>query len=214
MAIVGSTLVSAVGAATTGSVTPGANSLVVAAKVVANSGGDPSHLAPGNAWGVVWVQIGTTIDAPGGLIGISLWRGMATSPTAGTVTWSDEGADSGSCLSIVQFSGVDTSGSQGSGAIVQSKTAASNTVTLNSAIIAGNATFGGFAGSGTLMVPGSGYTQLHLLANGTDAGDMTEWRADGNTVVAANAFATAVAALEIKAAAASAFPYPQSIGPF
>ncbi len=90
---------------------------------------------------------------------------------------------------------MDTSGSNGSGAIVQSKTntvstGTSLTVTLDSGITqTNNATFGGFrkAGQGNAVTPGSGFTELGEATDSTDGRIESEYKAVGaNTTVDAS----------------------------
>jgi hypothetical protein len=134
---------------------------------------------------------------------------------AGTITTTWSGTVSRNMFVLAEFTGTDTSGTDGSGAIVQTNTgqstepATSLSITLTGAS-SSNATYGAFgvALTNTSMTVGSGYTRIVLagIAAETDTLD-TEWRADGNATVnetftSGNA---AGGAIEIKAAAGAAF---------
>ena len=122
-----------------------------------------------------------------------LYRAMGSSITAGTCTvTSPVGMDS-AAWSVVEFAGVDMSGTNGSGAVVQiaentlGNNATGLTVTLAAFSSAGNATYGAF-GSGhssgvpRTHTPGTGFTELHDTGAQFSAIG-TQWRADNDTTV-------------------------------
>ncbi len=139
---------------------------------------------------------------------------MGASPTPGSVTISYSQAQQSISWSIVEFSGVDTSGTGGSGAIKQITAGTDNaagpsglTLTLNFATGSGNATAGGFGNTNALAAsisPGAGYTaftEVYLSATQSDL--RAEWRPDGNQVVDATqsgSFPMGGIAVEIRAA--------------
>jgi hypothetical protein len=139
----------------------------------------------------------------------------ATGSNAGTITTTWSGTCSRNMFVLAEFTGTDTSGTDGSGAIVQTNTgqstepATSLSITLTGAS-SSNATYGAFgvALTNTTMTVGSGYTRIIKagIASESDTLD-TEWRADGNATVdetftSGNA---AGGAVEIKAASGAAF---------
>ena len=157
------TAADAVGAAsyTTASITPTANRLVLAWVQCAKST-TPNILLSGN--GLTWVEVATVVYATSRRL--TLFRAMSASPSTGAVTITFEGDVSvNSCgWSIFELDNVDTSGSNGSGALVQSNTnsaaaVTSLTVTLAAFGSANNVAVGGFGSdSAQTITEGSGFT--------------------------------------------------------
>ena len=102
---------------TTASVAPTSNALVlvsVASQVA-------SAAAPTISGGGIptWVLVGTQLDTSASRL-VSMFRGLSASPTSGTIVISFGAvSQSNICWSVDQFTGADTSGTNGSGAIVQ-----------------------------------------------------------------------------------------------
>ncbi len=194
---------------TTDSITPTASRLIIADIATARSGG--GHVPTLAGCGLTWVQDSTIT---GGFLTLTRFRAMGT-PSTGQVTIT-VAANQTACLwSLYELSDVDTSGTNGSGAIVQTAAGTATdttslTVTLTNAVGAGNATIGAFTvGAEDLITPGSGYT---LIGRDTEAGPasavMSEWRATGQQAVNASwtTISTSIAGLgsEVKAAAGAA----------
>jgi hypothetical protein len=148
-----------------------------------------------------------------------LFRALGPSPSTGTVTVTLPGGTTSDvkAWSIVEFSGVDTSGTNGSGAIVQAvsvRESNSGTTTLSNTLAAfssaANATYACWGcsqdtGSAVTFTPGSGFTTLHSV-NNTYAKIFTEWKAANDTTCDATtnlAVYGSGIALEIKAATAN-----------
>lgn len=200
--------------ATSASITPTANNLVLVTVVSRTSSGDPNHpTLTGNS--LTYVEIASAnYDNTGTQKRVTLFRAMGSSPTSGTIAIDFAGQTQTDIKwSVDQASGTDTSGTNGSGAIVQSATNADTsnlatalTVTLAAFSSTNNATYGGFGkgGSGGHTV-GSGFTQL---SNETSAGAITvstQWRVDNDTTVdvtSSEAGEQGGIAIEIKAATA------------
>jgi hypothetical protein len=192
----------------TASYTPSANVLVLAA-IAISFASDQTVTLSGN--GLTWVEVATrTFDTT--LKRITLFRAMGASPTTGALTITPNGALTGWAWGIQEFSGVDTSGTNGSGAIVQSATAAgtgSQVATLAAfADAVNNATFGAIAGD-TNAAPtvSAGFTEL-AANNGATPGRnlLTEWRLGEDTTVGngmGGAAQIGIIAAEIKMAAAA-----------
>jgi len=188
----------------TASITPGANKLVLA--WIENSAATPgTPTLSGN--GLTWVQVATLLfDSLGRRL--TLFRAMGAAPSAGAVTIDFSGATQTGCgWSIVEFGDVDTSGSHGSGAIVQIATGSSTsplTITLAAFASADNATAAGYAKDTTgAFTPGEGFSIIGTDSNTLpDARIMSQWKDTADTSVDAS-FASGAAsgiAVEIKAA--------------
>lgn len=143
---------------------------------------------------------------------LTVYRCMPSPGESTTVSFDTSGAvtNSHGRWSIDEFSGIDTSGTNGSGAIVQSVTDRSDTgtsltVTLAALGSGDNATFGAFAHAANEVTNiGSGFTELADVA-GTETPTtsfQTEWKLNDNTVDASwtTSSANAGIAIEIKAA--------------
>ena len=175
----------------------------------------PSSLS---ANGLTWVNI-ANVACQSGWDNVSIWRAMGASPTSTTITITHTTSQEGCEVHVCEFTGVDTSGTNGSGAVVQSATngpasGTSLTVTLAAFGSANNATFGAFGrlnGSVSVQTPGSGFTEA--FDNGNDYGDWAAMMhaiyqlANDTTVDSSTAgtYNVGGVAIEIKAAAAGGF---------
>lgn len=139
---------------TTASITPSANRLVLAWGTNYRTFSTPSTPTPsGN--GLTWVEVATvTWDSTfSPTKRTTLFRAMGASPSSGPVTIGFGFTNQSGCVwSIQEFDSVDTSGFNGSGAVVQSATGSSNfagtgglSITLAALASSGNATAGGFS---------------------------------------------------------------------
>lgn len=178
----------------TASITPSANKLILVWVGNVSTSGDQTPTLTGN--GLTWVQVASVNGFPAAAARITLFRAMGASPSTGAVTIDFGGTAQHRCLwSICEFGNVDTGGTNGSAAVVQSVTnlalaATSLTVTLGAFGSTGNATAGGFytRGNGSAdLVPGSGFTQLgEVVQVDTSEGMLSEWRNDNDTSVDAS----------------------------
>lgn len=191
----------------TASITPTAGSLGLVAVASRTSGTAPIPTVTG--CDLTWVQVATSSSAA--TRRLTVLRALGT-PTTGALTISF-GADSqlSGAWSIAEFAGVDTSGANGAGAVVQSVTntgtATSGSVTLAAFERSANATYGafGFQANETANA-GNGFNKLGQGSAATPAlTAMSEWRNDTDTSVDA-AWTTSVIwhgiAIEIRAAEA------------
>lgn len=198
----------------TASITPGANRLVLA--VVSTKSPDaPTVTLTGN--GLTWVEV-ASISTGGTVAQVQVFRAMGASPSAGAITISDSVSVNGCAWHIVEFDGVDTGGTNGSAAVVQSKTgngnAGSGSVTLDNAFgSADNATYGGVhhaANEG--ITAGSGFSVVGATFGGhTNPANSAaaEWQAGNDSTIDASWSTSsqwAIIGAEIKAAAAAVDP--------
>ena len=225
MAVVGSNLTSggATGSITsqnTASITPSSNNLVLL-RVYSRTGTSVEPNAPtatGN--GLTWVQVATIYydTDSSSRKKITVLRALGASPSSGAVTIDFAGQTQTDVGWVIdQFSGVDTSGTNGSGAIVQSATnkdevsgGGTLTVTLGAFSSVNNATYGAFSGDptndGTHPTVGSGFTALYAAYNATIGEEgVTEWKSSNDTSVDATMSSSSGAkmggiAIEINAA--------------
>lgn len=147
----------------TASVSPGADKLLLLCVQVYRSVGTPATpTVSGN--GLTWVQVGSTVlyrsDSRS-----AVFRAMGASPSSGVITITAASSDQ-VLWSLHEIDGVDTGGTNGSAAIIQSDTnsgtaAASVTVTLAAFASASSAGFGfcaRFSAGGTFS-PEAGWTE-------------------------------------------------------
>lgn len=195
----------------TASITPTANALLLAFIETSQGGGTAgSPTLSGN--GLTWVEI-LAVTYSGSIKRLSVFRAMGASPSAGAVTITSNGDTfTHGAWKVVELTGVDTSGTNGSGAIVQAVAGTPTTTTTPSVTLAAfadatnNAAVGAFAlsNNSTTFAPGLtneiGSEQAIISPNGTLA---AEWQigealsVGGTWGVSAD---TAGIALEIKAA--------------
>lgn len=205
----------------TDSVTPSSNALVLVASVqtrnavTACTDNDVANVT-GNSLTYVNIARQCFSDAGTPTQTVELWRSMGVSPSTGAVTLVTSGvAQLNMAWAVIECTGADTSGTNGSGAIVQNainltEPGTSLTVTLGAFGSAGNATLGVFGLADNLAITeGSGFTELaeqQVSDGGTDTTLQAQWRSDNDTSVDASwtSIDAGGIAIEIKAAAASA----------
>jgi hypothetical protein len=199
---------------TTASISPGSNRLILLALSYRAASGTPTPTVTGN--GFTWTGIaGGEYGGGGSRRQVRVWRAMGAAPSAGAVTF-DFGASTIASInwSIDEFSGVDTTGTEGSGAIVQSgstlnaTSSTSITQTLSAFASTDNAAYGAVSnGHNATFTVGSGFAALCNRSIGTDnISLLTEWVVNDNTVDASWSAGTAlrgIVALEIKAGSSS-----------
>ncbi len=192
----------------TASISPGSNKLIllaVASRV--SGGGNNIPTATGN--GLTWQVVQSAKESASWNM-VTILRAMGSSPTSGAVTIDFAGQTQTNAIwSISEYDGVDTSGSNGSGAIVQdaensAAAATSLTVTLGTFSAGANATYGAFVSEVNQNTTfGSGFTEIHET-NITDNSGQTQWKNSNDTTVDwswTSGARVAGIGLEIKAAA-------------
>lgn len=207
-------------AATTASIAPTANSVqflvLMIVWVTQAQAQDPDHVTGG---GVTWVKIDSIIDTAAGVT-FGLYRAMSASPGSGAVTM--DAAPNSHCYiwAIAELAGVDTSGANGSGAVVQSNKASNNTGAVNTVTPTlaafGSVNNGAFCVNGYFnasalptAAPDAGWAEIHetgslLPSTSLAASIETQWRPDNDTTPKAtwtlNGAVYSIA-VEVKAAA-------------
>ena len=169
---------------TTASITPSANQLVLAFIFNRAATGSVNTVPTLSGNGLTWVEIANVQSSFAGQTA-SLFRALG-SPSAGVVTIDFNAVSQDRCgWSINEFNNVDRTGTNGSGAVVQSVTGLNEadnsgiTLTLAAFSSVNNATYGGVR-SGLTATPGTGFTELGEDVNGVEE---TEWRNDNDTSV-------------------------------
>lgn len=196
---------------TTASITPTGNRLILIAVMSADNATPPiPDSVVGN--GITYTRItGVLYDDTGASRRrMDLYRGMTASPSTGTIVITYPSAIDASMWVISEFSGVDTSGTNGSGAIAQNavnnNTGTSIIVTL-AAEAGTSATYGTF-GHNTPQdtTAGTNFTEIHDLQNAVAPQQrlQSEWFNGQDTTVDASWVGSdnnGAVAVEIKAAA-------------
>jgi hypothetical protein len=179
---------------TTASISPAANALIEVDVVTLTFGGStpPTVTLSGN--GLTYVEVATIVFATGEATRLTRFRAMGASPSSGAITITPSGASSIGCIwSVKEFTGVDTSGTDGSGAYVQTTSNQTTggdpstlTLTLSALSDATNnavsAAFG--ADNAELISPDTGYSELSDTTV-TDLAMETQWKLPGSTTVTA-----------------------------
>ncbi len=202
---------------TTASVTPTANALVLLATVATRnstvcSDNDVTGVT-GN--GLTWANIDRQCFSSAGtpVQTVEIWRTMGASPSTGAINFDFSATTQlNASWAVIECTGVDTGGTNGSGAIVQSaknliEPGTSLTVNLAAFGSANNATIGAFGNATNQAVtPGSSFTELAEQQNSEGQTLQVQWRNDNDTSVDASwsSIDAGGVAVEIKAAATSA----------
>ena len=200
--------------ATTASISPGANRLVIVTVQSYLNGGSPATPTVSGA-SMTWVQIATRQSSSASEWRITLFRGLSASPGSGALTIDFGGTNNQTQWSVDEFDNVSLGGTNGSAAVIQaasndsSGTSTGITVTLGTFSGVNNATFGALvqAGVNATVAVGSGFT---LLINTQNNGRVvTEWKGSNDTGVDwtwSSATEKSIAmAIEIKAESAGGF---------
>lgn len=175
----------------TASITPSANKLVLVAVVVRNDTADAvsTTTISGNSLTYVSVQTQTF----GTRQRLTVFRAMGASPTTGAITINPGETVDHCTWTVDEFTNMDTSGTNGSGAIVQSVAnsttgATSLTVTLAAFGDTNNATYGAFTHAvfNEDISVGSGFTQLADTFTTNVFGVFTEFKDTNDTSVDAS----------------------------
>lgn len=193
----------------TGSITPTANRLVLAWVLNDILGGTPNTPTLSGC-SLTWVLEHGFVFALDGTIRVGLYRALGASPSAGAVTVDCAGQSQDLCIVLIsEFSGVNTGGTNGSGAVRGAAhdegNSSSALVTLGAFASPNNGTAAGVFGGGTATVsPGSGFTELNEASTSvtTRVGE-SEWRADNDTtpdMTWAGGMAWGIVAVELIAA--------------
>jgi invasin-like protein/Big-like domain-containing protein/calcineurin-like phosphoesterase family protein len=197
---------------TTASIAPAANALVTIAVIGHTStAASPSPTVTGGGMSA-WVEVATTtfnsVATP--LKRMSIFRAMSTAPGSGPITISFPTTESNAAWVVSQWTGVDQSGTNGSGAIVQTVTNSADAVSSIGATLAAlgspnNVAYGvvGTNGSAIGINPGAGFTEIseQKPAEGTATIIEAQFAANqtGPSASWTGAFAAAILAVEIKA---------------
>ncbi len=120
---------------------------------------------------------------------VTLFIGMGNNPAAGPITFTFGGATTNLDWVVFAIKGTDTSGSGGSGAIVQAESAAQSngmSITLAAFGAATNGTLGVLAiNANNAVDPGEGFDEVYD-AGQTDARLFVEWQTQADTGVDAS----------------------------
>lgn len=176
---------------TTASVSPSGGRLQVLAVYITRSAGIPSTGTTVTGCGLTWAQITTVSNNTGSDSSrLMLFRAMG-SPSAGALTITAPEGQLRAGWSLTEFENVETSGSDGADAVIQSANDQNGGATLTGATItlsafgnAANAAFGaiGVTASGA-VTEGSGFTELSENTVETVSQLQAEWKDAQDTTV-------------------------------
>ena len=194
---------------TTASIAPAANALVTVAVLGRRSSGALTPTISGGGIGT-WQQVASVdydpVATPASRLVV--FRGMSGSPGSGPITITFTNSMSNATWMVSQWTGVDPSGTNGSGAIGQTGTAAGDGVTSLSKTLGGfgNANNVGFAVVGVsanapFVAPGAGSTEIGETGSGESTDLETQSGVNDNAMAATfnSADNGGLLAIEIKA---------------
>lgn len=184
----------------TASVTPGANKLILVAVTIRNYTAANLGTISLSGNGLTYVEIVSTTfsSIASSQNRISLFRAMGASPSTGAITITISGTGNSACgWAVDELDGIDTSGTNGSGAIVQSATdntdnASSDppAITLSALVDAvNNATYASHANANLrLLTPGGSYVEL--VDQNTGVAIHSMWLLPGTTTPTVTGFSS------------------------
>lgn len=164
----------------TASISPGINNLDIVS--IDSFFAGTSNVPTVTGAGGTWILIATTTDSTVNKR-VTMLRDLSASPGSGALTIDFAGQSAASCQwSVDEFSGIDTTGTHGSGAIVQSVGGAASsatttgfTVTLAALASANNAAHGSLRNNANgAVTAGAGFTELTNQLSGTTVQEV-EW---------------------------------------
>jgi hypothetical protein len=200
---------------TTASISPAPGTLITVAVLGHRSGS--ASAAPALTGGGMssWTQVASvTFDAVGlPLKRLTVYRALSASPGSGPITITFPSTVSNAQWIVSQWGGVDASGVNGAGAIVQSANASADavgglTATLAALAAPNHVAYGvvGVNGNGLVVSPGAGFTEIAEQSSGESprAVLQAEWATGDNTADAgwAGSLNGAILGIELKAAPA------------
>lgn len=203
---------------TTASITPSANKLILCAWMLADDGATPTVGCTLSGNGLTWDLITSANTATTEFRGsVYLFRAMGASPSTGAIAATVDGTCQSAGWSVFELDGVDTSGTNGSGAIVQSAKGESvsngTTATATLASGAGDAANRCVAAIGLsadlAVTERTNWSEIHDVSIAVPNKRLeTQWRSDAFEQTASGTWGSnarwAIVAAEIKAAAAAA----------
>jgi invasin-like protein/Big-like domain-containing protein/calcineurin-like phosphoesterase family protein len=208
---------------TTAPIAPAPNTLITVAVLGQNTTSAPPSPTLSGGGMTAWTEVmSVTFDAVGTpLKRLTIFRAMSAGPGSGPITITS-GANLSNCQWLVsQWSGVDLSGVNGAGAIVQTGSSRADaigglTVPLAAFGNAGNVAYGvfGVAASVVSVTPGAGFVEIgeQPSVESASADLEAEWTTNDNTIDATWSSSLNASALgvEIKAAPTSSVSPSQS----
>ncbi len=176
---------------TTASITPGASRLVLLSVQSDIFGGAPA-VPSISGCSLTWIQV-TSIQHNSNNTRITLFRALGT-PSTGAITIDFSGVTQGACnWTVTEYIGVDTTGTNGSGAVGNVATGFGFSTTPQCTLAgnaSGNATYGTASATNSttnIFSPGTGFTELYEIntVGGffDDISIQAEWRSDNVTSV-------------------------------
>jgi Bacterial Ig-like domain (group 1)/Invasin, domain 3 len=194
---------------TSTSISPAANALVTVAVLGRRSGGAMTPTVTGGGM-ASWTQVASVDFDPvsGSTERLAVFRAMSAAPGSGPVTITYSSSQSNVQWMVSQWTGVDQSGTNGSGAIGQTGSTNGNSVTSLSTSLgafanANNVGFGliGAATNGPAVTPGAGFTEIGATTTGESTLLEAEQATNLNGVAASlsKSVNAGLLALEIKA---------------
>lgn len=199
---------------TTASISPGANALITIAVLMRRSSGVISPTITGGGM-AKWDAVGNTdFDTQGTPTKrLIVFRALSASPSSGPITITFASSVSNAQWIVSQWDGVDATGTNGSGAIVQTGTgrsdaATSLTVPLAPLASANDVAFGliGVATNGPVVTPGAGFAEIAEVSSGETSALQAEWAANQSTIGGSWTGATKVGMLGLEIKAGNAAP--------
>lgn len=183
--------------ANSGSWTPGSNELCFAIICCRGNNTPANYTTSITGNGLTWVKVNEKDDTQGAIT-ISLWRALGASPSAGAITVNFSVVPISMSIQLISFSGVDTTGTNGSGAVtgfIAVDTGASDTnaaspgaltTTRNNSLV-----FGAGVGRGATWTKAADFTNILVNQTASSAGNIVRSNTEYKQVATSGSSATA-----------------------
>ena len=167
----------------TASISPAPTTLVTVAVLMRRSSGALSPTITGGGMTTWDVVASTDFDTQGTPTKrLTIFRALSAAPGSGPITITFPSSVSNVQWIVSQWTGVETSGTNGSGAIAQTAVARSDNATTLTATLApfasaNDVAYGvaGVAKNGPIVTPASGFTEIAEVSSGETSALQTEW---------------------------------------
>ena len=183
------------GSATTASWTPGANELCLCFVAMRSTSAPDTNVSGVTGNGLTWVKV-ISVDDTQNVINLTVYRALGSSPSAGGVNVTFGLDPVAASIQLMRFSGVKTTGTNGSGAIgntASAGTGASDTTPATTSVTtsATNSRVMGLAANrGQTITVGSGFTAILINQTANSGGNIIRSNTEYKDVASSGASTT------------------------
>lgn len=183
--------------ANSGSWTPGSNELCFAFICCRGNSTPANYTTSITGNGLTWVKVGERDDTQN-VITASLWRALGASPSTGAITVNFSAVPISMSIQLISFSGVDTTGTNGSGAVtgfISADTGATDTTPASPGALSttrnDSLVFGAACGRGQTYTKAADFTNILVNQTASSSGNIVRSNTEYKQVATSGSSATA-----------------------